>query len=488
MAYFRCTGTPGGSLKVRTAQGSIASFNTNLAALLRSTKCHINALQTGSGTPYPAGGGNNKLPLSDGTYSLNTVTVTINNGKVTVSGTATGSGGRLVRLSDVFTLKAGTYYIAGNTTLSGLTPFLNRSSDNTTVNNGDDESFTLSQDTDVFFGFNIINGYTYDGTALPMVNLGSSALPWEPYSNVRPIVGHSELNLTRCGVNFWNEEYESGVYQTANGEAAPDANSWRNKDIIPITPDTSYHFHKGGNQNVIVLYFYEKDGTYINYQWINANVSDDFNFTTPVNCAYLNFCLYNAASGYGLTYNNDISVSYPNTETSYHAYTGQTFTVQFGQTVYGGEYDANRGKVRVTHKSFDITHESTVIQSTSYTTQFAVGFPDFNISGNSFVKMCNEFATGTFTPSSDRPDGKLDSYSGVWNGVDGLWVAWRYDNCSTVADMLTYLQSNPIQCVYELATPIEIDVSELSVETLMGSNNVSHDCNGDTEVKYLYKA
>ena len=38
--------------------------------------------------------------------------------------------------------------------------------------------------------------------------------------------------------------------------------------------------------------------------------------------------------------------------------------------------------------------------------------------------------------------------------------------------------------VYELATPIEIDVSELSVDTIVGVNNIVSDCGGDITVEY----
>lgn len=317
------------------------------------------------------------------------------------------------------------------------------------------------------------NPCTFDtDIAVPLKSLtaeitasGGNGTPATPI----PIVGHSELNLVRCGINQWDEQWESGVYQAANGEIAPDANSWRSKDFIRVTSDTSYHFHKGGNQNIVVLYFYEDDGTYINYQWINANVSDDFNFTTPANCAYMHFSLYNAASGYGLTYNHDISVSYPNTATAYAPYNGDTFTVQFGQTVYGGVYDANRGKVRITHKF--VTGLSTTSVGTS----------------GGGVQYCDVTEVGLLRDA----DAKSNIYTHIMasdTGVDNSFKCYAnsftiYDNRFVDVATANSILAN-VEILYELVTPIEIDVSELSVDTIVGVNNIVSDCGGDVTASY----
>jgi hypothetical protein len=54
-------------------------------------------------------------------------------------------------------------------------------------------------------------------------------------------------------------------------------------------------------------------------------------------------------SSQGSVYNNDISINYPSTDTSYHAFVGQSITIEIGSTVYGGEYDARTGVLTVTH-------------------------------------------------------------------------------------------------------------------------------------------
>jgi hypothetical protein len=71
--------------------------------------------------------------------------------------------------------------------------------------------------------------------------------------------------------------------------------------------------------------------------------------TIPNNCYYIRFFV---ASAYGTTYNDDISVNYPSTDTSYHAYNGDTYTINFVDgssplTVYKGEFDVLSGSLKV---------------------------------------------------------------------------------------------------------------------------------------------
>lgn len=300
----------------------------------------------------------------------------------------------------------------------------------------------------------------------------------------KPIVGYSEVNQTRRGINQWNEEPESGVYQTANGEPAPDANSWRSKDFIRVTPDTSYHFHKGGNQNVVVLYFYEDDGTYINYQWVNANVSDDFNFTTPANCAYMHFTLYNAASGYGLTYNHDISVSYPNTETQYIPYNGQTITIALGQTVYGGRlYFENGWKCEVTHAKKMFTGASaeqwyTYHGGSPEYYQFTTPISDSKNSQNAVTNMFKLITAG-----------ERGTANGLVKDTDKnfRFALLPSENITDEATWRSFLSNNNLEICYELSTPFTIDLSSSDMlDAVVGKNNVFSDC-GVTSLTFIDK-
>ena len=286
-----------------------------------------------------------------------------------------------------------------------------------------------------------------------------------------PIVGHSELNLVRCGTNLWDEAYEIGSIDPstgANNDYATD--TLRSKNYIPVVPNISIRVPLGTNPNYICwnnIYTYDRDKNFLGLALVTNDV-----VTIPSDCFFIRF---RTVIAYGTTYNNDISINYPSTDTTYHAYNGDTFTVQFGQTVYGGVYDANRGKVRLTH-GYLLIDENTPSMSyngaTSNTVRAFVdvtgkAFGDSNILSDRFQLLEGD-VVGRFT-------GRNNS-----NGVEFYLPA---NVTPTTAGVKAWFETNNTQLVYELATPIEIDVAELSVDTIVGVNNVFGDT-GEVEVEY----
>ena len=71
--------------------GSIVSFNGRNNTKIKSIVANIKSVQDlhGQSNPYPAGGGKNKLKVTATTQTVNGVTFTVNDGIITVNGTAT---------------------------------------------------------------------------------------------------------------------------------------------------------------------------------------------------------------------------------------------------------------------------------------------------------------------------------------------------------------------------------------------------------------
>lgn len=110
-------------------------------------------------------------PINSISY-LGITVVCDENGVLTITGTASGSGGRLDIVSDSFTLKAGTYKVVH--TSNDLTKYssmvCHKKADNTSlgyslINNGTIDNthaqFTLSADTECFLGMNTYQGTNY---------------------------------------------------------------------------------------------------------------------------------------------------------------------------------------------------------------------------------------------------------------------------------------------------------------------------------------
>ena len=176
---------------------ALASFTGDGRDLVRLV-VGINPGQSGSGDPTPDNvrpitgwteakifqTGKNLLFMTDGTYTINDVNIVVSNGVITASGTATANGGRTTPISPIFVLKAGTYFISDDYSGVQFTPYINRYSNNTTVNTGKNRNFTLSEDTAVYFGINVQGGTTYNDTVHVMLNTGNTAETWERPSSL----------------------------------------------------------------------------------------------------------------------------------------------------------------------------------------------------------------------------------------------------------------------------------------------------------------
>jgi hypothetical protein len=159
-----------------------------------------------------------------------------------------------------------------------------------------------------------------------------------------------------------------------------------------------------------------------------------------------------------------------------------TYTVDFGQTVYGGRLNVTTGVLTVTH---DIVDLGTLTWKKAPT----------GVSGAS-----RYWAALNGTKDSDKTDSGVHSYcSGLvlletgqtyLANADGYTIAssvvYVYLEAYKASDATTFKNAmSGIKLVYELATPIEIQLTPVQVKTLLGNNNIFADTNGDTSVVYV---
>ena len=297
-------------------------------------------------------------------------------------------------------------------------------------------------------------------------------------ANICPITGFDELNVGQSGINLWDEEWRNGFYREGtDGSFVSNASYVASNDYIPIKSSTTYYFTA---LSVVFVLYYRADNSYINFTRLNEAGT----FTTPADCAFITF--YCAAT-YGNTYNNDLSINYPATDTTYHAYNGSTVTIAFGQTVYGSVLDVTRGKLHVTHGKYTLDNTATAGQFdiNTYTDRNRISYVPYQSDG----KLDGTFKADKLETAPNAPGGIGTGDFQIFGSptASRMWITVP-TTIATVADFLTYISSNPIDVVYELATPFDIDLTPVQIEQLLGKNNVWHDCNGDTEVKYLYNA
>jgi hypothetical protein len=153
--------------------------------------------------------------------------------------------------------------------------------------------------------------------------------------NVRPLHAWSGANITACGVNLWDEEWEVGTYNSA-GQKASATKSIRNVNHILVKPNTVYTIVIPSQVTNSRRVWRDINGDFILYENNNR-----LEITSPDNACYLDISF----TDYGTEYNNDCSVNYPSTDTEHHAYNGNTYTFTFGQDIYQGYIDWKRGVV-----------------------------------------------------------------------------------------------------------------------------------------------
>lgn len=164
--------------------------------------------------------------------------------------------------------------------------------------------------------------------------------------------GTDELTLTKTGANVWDEETLNGYYDRNNqGAYVANNNFLCSKNLISVKPNTSYFWCIDFNATFSgrVLYF-DKEGNYLSTSESNTPKRA---FTTPSDCYFIHWYVYKPDT---YTYNNDISINYPSTDTSYHAYTGSTYTVALEEAAYGGSVDVISGSGQIIDEHGDLVY------------------------------------------------------------------------------------------------------------------------------------
>ena len=163
-----------------------------------------------------------------------------------------------------------------------------------------------------------------DGSANPLKGLEISIEAVQSGSgdpsptNVRPITGWTECNIVVENTNLWDEQWVVGTIDNT-GTYIPSGSRVVSKNYIRVPENTSLYM----GSNAAWCYFYKEKSVSSYYTY--ANVQNGV-VNVPSGVKYMKFY---TTSTYGTTYNNDISVNYPSTDTNYHAHTETTTNIDW---------------------------------------------------------------------------------------------------------------------------------------------------------------
>lgn len=178
----------------------------------------------------------------------------------------------------------------------------------------------------------------------------------------------------------------------------------------------------------------------------------------------------------------DIQVEFGTSATSYEPYVEPTtITTTLPQTVYGGTLDVVSGVLTVTHKevTFNTSSGWSVAQSNSHYRAYKYMNDIKSLAGSQAITeaISDKFERSTWNAVFTGKPVFGQTGTAIGFGVDDFGI-------TTEAELGTWINNNPLQVVYPLATPTTIQLTPTQIDSLMGRNNVWAD-SGDVTVEYI---
>lgn len=298
--------------------------------------------------------------------------------------------------------------------------------------------------------------------------------------NIRPISGRTGAELVRCGKNLCNEVLVQGTRGTS-GSLMTGANytGVTIGNLVPVVPgmtlyvSTSHDVLDGGFR----YYLYDRDKQLV----YTANVGNQYNAAVPVPEGVYYFAFQYTGSTYA-EYIGEYAMVSNGEFRSYEPYQGDTSSVDFGQTVYGGTLDWNTGVLTVDRAMTSLTGtENKWTSSTGTSGKYQISFSASNIVHNTSVVnvtgglICSHYAEATPNDTYYCRNGISVGTNGSVNIYDDAYAALTIDDYNAyLAEQ--YAAGTPVQVCYRLATPTVIQLTPQNLFALAGINNIYTDC------------
>ena len=460
-----------------TVTGSIANFPDGANDLpVKDLSVAIDPVQNlnGYSNPWPAGGGKNKLDTSNTThnnYNIGSIPNTL-----------------LTNTTYTFSVNGTTAYkykLWLAKAVDPLTAIVNLSG-GSNIGAGQSATFTTPADMSEYTSLCIAGASNGAGNEsisniLLMVELGSPATSYAPYSNICPITGWTGANVWHTGKNLlrlnfsnstsnqvtWTNE-GNGVVK-ANGTASAYTEKYIGK--LDLKAGVTYHL-KGGISGLVNFYLYTTS-----VLKTDSGNGADYTPTRDIKNVY---AYVSVASG--VTVNNQLI--YPlieiGTTNVFEPYAGSSVSVSWqteAGTVYGGTLDVTTGVLTVNKVSKTISTLTNRSENANgyfwHSTATALSIP--LIASTNAGLISDRFALSSNT-SYTSGEGRITFFD---SGI----IRWKEQADLTKEQYTNYLAEHPFQIVYQPATTTTYQLTPTEVKTLLGTNNIWADT-GNTTVNY----
>ena len=440
--------------------------------------------------PWVGGAGKNLLRNNASSKTENGITFTVNaDGTVSANGTASGAA------NIVLTSGTGIFDFDNDTILSGSVGGFGNSVKirfglaNPAVNYDDfGNGVTIPRIADIstryaYVQITIASGTTVNNvTFRPMIRLATETdSTFAPYSNICPITGHDEVTVTDVGKNLLNKNALTTGGIDANGNEVVN-NGARRSGFIPVVGDyVTYTNAYAGDTNRTVFSLYDANKAFIRRELSAYGVVGNpvvFTFpTTGVSYVRLSVAYNNIKESA-----SNLQLELGSTATAYEPYQGSTYTTSLGQTVYGGTLDMVTGVLTVDKAMVDLgTLSWTKDPNLTRFYAYLDGAKAPSTNAEVFVGISSAYTAvslGDISAYRTR-DGIMALSTGANLSVRNLAL-----NNLSATDFATAITGQ--QLVFELATPVEYQLTPQQIKTLVGTNNVWASSGDIVNIKFAY--
>ena len=454
---------------------AIKTAQTNLSDTVNSVKNNsITALSaSGRNITYTKGDGttgtittqDNNTTYSAGT-GLSLSGTTFNHKNSITAATAQGDASKTLAFGDTFTIPTITYDAQGHITGKGTTTM--------TMPAGPvaKEGNPVSE-----IGIEGV-GFSAKTTFEPKQEGSGEPSP----DNIRPISGFNSAKLTRCGKNLINPQIDTDNYYASYASTNADGSiTVSNSSSSKVYPATVWTRLPSGTYTAK---FTRISGSNPTEVFLQCNDTADYSS----NIAALSVKTFTLSEETQVrvmviaepsaSYTASIQIEQGSTATAYEPYQGDTFTADFGQTIYGGTLDWNAGVLTVEwgYKAFD---------GSEAWSSGGSGTNSFYTTVNTLEKT-NDYITSikcstfrTFSTHSSLPGnvGISGFYDSNNNYPGENWIYINNGVSTTVAELKEWLSAQytagtPVQVCYKLATPQIIQLTPQEIKAIKGINTL----------------
>ena len=314
-----------------------------------------------------------------------------------------------------------------------------------------------------------------DAAPVNAVNLSMDLEPIQAGSgtpspdNIRPITGQTEVTIEDCGKNYIY--IENGTLEN-DATKSVQPRRCRTGNMCYITANTDYVISASTLSGKIINISYQIWES--NSFGSNTKLYDSGWQNVPIIINLSN----NKWITFVVKYSDESNISFEDlniqlekgtTATDFEPYKGKTYTIQFGQTVYGCHYDVTRGKM-VVDRGYKVYDGSSDESWNSDHVGYRVFVQIADIKPDTINAITNRYKYVTTGETYQGLSGFSIDSNILLIGCLGY----------SVADWETYLANNPLQVCYELATPYTIDLTPQQIQMLENTNTIYTDYEGDT--------